>query len=204
MGPGLPARLGHALLLGTLLLAPALRAGTEPEPREEGTLLVVTVRPGAWVTVDGKPAGRTPLRVELAAGPHEVRVRRQGRPEVVVEVRVEPGRTSVVDGDSAVVRSARELAERLPGLSRAVLAVLLVPWAGVAASVAMLGLLGAAVLAPATPEIVPVAEVRTWVTPYWSTVQWLPIVVAVGAGLTAVVLLALPHLAHASARDAVD
>ena len=40
--------------------------------------LRVSCDPQAQVLVDGKPVGRTPLKLELAVGPHEVEVRAQG------------------------------------------------------------------------------------------------------------------------------
>ena len=41
--------------------------------------LSVKCQPQAEVYIDGKPMGRTPLKVELSVGPHDIEVRAQGR-----------------------------------------------------------------------------------------------------------------------------
>jgi serine/threonine-protein kinase len=53
--------------------APATETATETAKRSRGSgTLKVNVLPWAWVSIDGKRAGKTPLRRSLAAGPHVV------------------------------------------------------------------------------------------------------------------------------------
>jgi hypothetical protein len=47
---------------------------------------------GAQVTLDGRPVGRTPLRLEVEPGVHRVVVASQGYREVARQIRVEPGK----------------------------------------------------------------------------------------------------------------
>jgi formylglycine-generating enzyme required for sulfatase activity len=67
------------------------------------TVALNSIPPGADVTVDGRAAGRTPLEMELASGPHEVVVSAEGRkpwrgrvevaagqPLALPEIRLEP------------------------------------------------------------------------------------------------------------------
>jgi len=48
------------------------------EPETTGELRVLTDEPGARVTLDGAPAGRTPLTIQVKSGRHELRVSRTG------------------------------------------------------------------------------------------------------------------------------
>lgn len=52
---------------------------------------VETAGPPAEVLVDGRPAGRTPARITLPAGAHEIRLRRAGSDEVRERVELRPG-----------------------------------------------------------------------------------------------------------------
>lgn len=64
------------------------RAGLTALP---ATLAIETAGGPADVLVDGRPAGRTPLRVTLAGGAHEVRLRRLGSEELRERVELRPG-----------------------------------------------------------------------------------------------------------------
>lgn len=65
--------------------------------------------PGAQVTLDGRPVGRTPLRLEVEPGVHRVVVSSQGYQEVARQIRAEPGK---------VVRLRLALGSPLPSLVR--------------------------------------------------------------------------------------
>lgn len=68
--------IGSRRLLAELAAAmPAMLRGEADAP---GTLAVTSNVPGADVSVDGRPVGRTPVNVRLGPGRHQVRVTRQG------------------------------------------------------------------------------------------------------------------------------
>ena len=73
---------GRELPIGSHRLQPELVAAArrllrgEAEPT--GELRVITEEPGARVTLDGEPAGRTPLSVRVRAGRHELRLSQVG------------------------------------------------------------------------------------------------------------------------------
>jgi hypothetical protein len=48
-----------------------------------GTVEIETNPPGAYVVIDGRPRGRTPLRLTLAAGAHGVELSSEGRTKIV-------------------------------------------------------------------------------------------------------------------------
>jgi len=92
--------------------APALAPKPEP-PSRKPTLpsLSVTSVPPAEVLVDGKPAGRSPVLVEVAAGEHEVRLRDRGlgvdvRRKVSVRAAATPVRFQLVRGTLEVTAPA--------------------------------------------------------------------------------------------------
>ncbi|HZZ84173.1 MAG TPA: PEGA domain-containing protein [Anaeromyxobacteraceae bacterium] len=59
-------------------VAAAARRLLRGDASATGELRVLTDQPGARVTVDGAPAGRTPLTLQLEAGRHELRVSQTG------------------------------------------------------------------------------------------------------------------------------
>ncbi|HXX30534.1 MAG TPA: PEGA domain-containing protein [Myxococcaceae bacterium] len=60
----------------------------------KGTLVVETAVPGADVTLDGEPWGKTPVTRTLVPGKHEIRVEAKGFYPVERLVSVEPGQTT--------------------------------------------------------------------------------------------------------------
>ncbi len=50
----------------------------EVEPGSTGLLSVYSTPPGCNVHVDGKPVGKTPMEIQVTAGPHQVRVEGEG------------------------------------------------------------------------------------------------------------------------------
>jgi hypothetical protein len=71
---------------------PALLRG---EADAAGTLVVTSEVPDVEVSVDGEPAGKTPLMVKLRPGKHQVQVSRQGyMPQEPHWVDVAPGQTA--------------------------------------------------------------------------------------------------------------
>jgi hypothetical protein len=83
------------LVVDVVSATPALLRG---DASERGVLRVETEAPGADVAVDGAPAGRTPLALDLAPGKHEVQVT---RPAHLVQ---EPRWVEVPRGGEVVVR----------------------------------------------------------------------------------------------------
>jgi hypothetical protein len=66
--------------------------------RRHSTLTIASSPTGAHVAVDGKrAAGRTPLSVDLAPGPHTVAVEREGSPPYVQNVEAKYGRSVIID-----------------------------------------------------------------------------------------------------------
>jgi hypothetical protein len=65
-------------------------------PAAAGVLVVTSDPPGAAVRIDGRPAGTTPLRSEVAAGPHEVTVAFEGATPETRSVDVQAGREATV------------------------------------------------------------------------------------------------------------
>jgi hypothetical protein len=78
VGAGALGLIVVAVVLGARLLS---GSGT-PRP-VTGTLEVDSRPPGAEVFVDGKPRGRTPLSVDLAAGAHRLEVGTRSNPRVI-------------------------------------------------------------------------------------------------------------------------
>jgi serine/threonine protein kinase len=68
---------GGAALFGRWYLVPPASA------QVPGILVVNTNPAGVPVVVDGKPRGVSPLTLELAAGPHELRLAAEGEPRVI-------------------------------------------------------------------------------------------------------------------------
>ena len=64
-----------------------------------GTLVVTTGEPGAEVTLDGEPAGRTPLTLTVEGGVHELRVARSGHVSLARSVTVRAGDLQRLDLD---------------------------------------------------------------------------------------------------------
>ena len=115
-----PLRVG--ILVGVLMLAvvlalvlPRLLAGSG-EPAK-GTLVVESVPVGAEVTVDGKEAGVTPARLELAPGAHKLEVRIGGSSRAAW-VNVPEGGTlsQLVELPEAMERSALRVITHPSGL----------------------------------------------------------------------------------------
>ena len=75
--------------------------------RHTGVISVATDPAGAVVSVDGKAAGQSPLKIELAPGAHKIHLWQKGREPLTREVTVVSGRTSEVS-----VRLAYTAAER--------------------------------------------------------------------------------------------
>jgi hypothetical protein len=75
--------------------APAPTTAPPPAAEEAQVELAIATRPnGALVSVDGKPAGSAPLRVQVAPGPHQVVVTRARYEKLVTEVAA-PGRVDL-------------------------------------------------------------------------------------------------------------
>src|SRR5215207_11627964 len=79
---------GAAALGGAARLIAARRSGREPD---ETVLAVRSLPAGAAVEVDGRPRGRAPLRVGLAAGAHRVTLRHPGCAPAHYAVATAPG-----------------------------------------------------------------------------------------------------------------
>jgi hypothetical protein len=85
-------------------LTPAERTSIENEitrlRTKVGNVEVLILEPGADIVVDGRPRARTPASAALrvSAGPHVVRVLKQGFAPFETRVAVEPRRTVTVDG----------------------------------------------------------------------------------------------------------
>jgi len=75
----------------------------------EGTLVVDSSPSGAEVYVDGRLQGRTPLRMSLEAGRHEVRVVAPGYGEYRAQVEVRPGESVRLTVELVPVRATLEL-----------------------------------------------------------------------------------------------
>jgi len=75
----------------------------------EGTLVVDSSPSGAEVYVDGRLQGRTPLRMSLEAGRHEVRVAAPGYGEYRAQVEVRPGESVRLTVELVPVRATLEL-----------------------------------------------------------------------------------------------
>uniref|UniRef100_A0A7C2GFA1 PEGA domain-containing protein n=1 Tax=Thermus islandicus TaxID=540988 RepID=A0A7C2GFA1_9DEIN len=76
---------------------------------QEGTLVVDSSPSGAEVYVDGRLQGRTPLRMSLEAGRHEVRVAAPGYGEYRAQVEVRPGESVRLTVELVPVRATLEL-----------------------------------------------------------------------------------------------
>jgi len=76
---------------------------------QEGTLVVDSSPSGAEVYVDGRLQGRTPLRMSLEAGRHEVRVVAPGYGEYRAQVEVRPGESVRLTVELVPVRATLEL-----------------------------------------------------------------------------------------------
>lgn len=75
---------------------PAPPPMTAPTASANGTLDLRSDPDGATVLLDGRLLGRTPLRVELAAGSYPVTLRKEGTAEQSFSLRIEPGRLTSV------------------------------------------------------------------------------------------------------------
>ncbi|MBA3821927.1 MAG: PEGA domain-containing protein [Deltaproteobacteria bacterium] len=73
-----------------------MTALTSSTKQDTGHLKLTSSPIGARVLVDGKPVGVTPLEYDLAAGPHQIKVERDGREELR-DVTIRTGETTVVD-----------------------------------------------------------------------------------------------------------
>lgn len=87
--PGMPRCLGVLLFV----LALALPALAEPP----GTVTVTSPAGPAQVTLDGAPAGRTPVTLRLPPGPHVVRVVREGLAPFEQTLEVRSGASQAVE-----------------------------------------------------------------------------------------------------------
>lgn len=59
---------------GAVAAAPVVDAGAAPKPVDEPAWLELTVEPDMDLAIDGKPAGRSPLRQQLSPGRHVVQL----------------------------------------------------------------------------------------------------------------------------------
>lgn len=85
------------------------RLSVNLRPIRTGELVVETRPVGAEVYVDGRLQGRTPLRVSLEAGRHEVRVAAPGYGEYRAQVEVRPGESVRLGVELVPVRVTLEL-----------------------------------------------------------------------------------------------
>lgn len=96
--PGQVAEVDRAILIASRRLqadvAAALPALLRGEQEAKGTLVLESSVPGADVTLDGGPAGQTPLTRMLKPGKHELHVSHPGFYAVERLVTVEPGKTT--------------------------------------------------------------------------------------------------------------
>jgi PEGA domain len=96
--PGTVAELDRAILIASRRLqadvAAALPALLRGEQEATGTLVLESSVPQADVTLDGEPAGKTPLSRPLKPGKHEIRVSHAGFYSVERLVTVDPGQTT--------------------------------------------------------------------------------------------------------------
>jgi hypothetical protein len=96
--PGQVAELDRAILIASRRLQPdvaaALPALLRGEQEAKGTLVLDSTVPHADVTLDGEPAGQTPVTRLLKPGKHELRVSHPGFYPVERLVTVEPGQTA--------------------------------------------------------------------------------------------------------------
>jgi len=96
--PGTVAELDRAILIASRRLqtdvAAALPALLRGEQEAKGTLVLESSVPQADVTLNGEPAGKTPLSLALKPGKHEIRVSHAGFYPVERLVTVEPGQTT--------------------------------------------------------------------------------------------------------------
>jgi hypothetical protein len=79
--------------------APAAAPPVAAPPAGRAGRLAITTQPaGAHVTIDGKPAGETPLTLDsLSAGRHVVTITGASGASAKRTIRVEPGRTTAID-----------------------------------------------------------------------------------------------------------
>jgi len=82
-----------AALTGTIQRGVAVIFGRKKEVRTRGMLLVKTEPPGAFLTMDGKPIGKSPLGIEVDAGDHEIQAS-LGELHGAVEVLIKPGQVT--------------------------------------------------------------------------------------------------------------
>jgi PEGA domain len=96
--PGQVAEVERAILIASRRLqvdvAAALPALLRGEQEAKGTLVLESTVPQADVTLDGEPAGQTPLTRLLKPGKHELQVSHPGFYAVARLVTVEPGQTT--------------------------------------------------------------------------------------------------------------
>jgi PEGA domain len=96
--PGQVTEIERAILIASRRLQPdvaaALPAFLRGEQEAKGTLVLESSVAQADVTVDGEPAGKTPLTRVLKPGKHELRVSHVGFYPVERLVSVEPGQTT--------------------------------------------------------------------------------------------------------------
>jgi len=102
--------------------APAPRATPAPTPRAvapapagTGTVEITSGIGGALVSVDGERLGPAPQRVELSAGPHKVRVEKEGFEAYEREVHVVPGRTLALEASLAAPAPRLSVTTDVPG-----------------------------------------------------------------------------------------
>jgi PEGA domain len=96
--PGQVAEVDRAILIASRRLqtdvAAALPAFLRGEQEAKGTLVLDSTVPNAEVTLDGEPAGQTPLTRMLKPGKHELRVSHLGFYPVERLVTVDPSKTT--------------------------------------------------------------------------------------------------------------
>lgn len=102
LAPGTPhavryAAPGHAPREAELTLGPGERRTVEISLDPVLGTVEVRSEPPAEVSVNGAPAGETPLRLELPASPQEIRLSREGFRAVTRTLTPDPARTQTVD-----------------------------------------------------------------------------------------------------------
>lgn len=109
------SKAGYARFEAKVTLEPGQTRTVTAELAQVGGARFVSSPSGAEVLFDGRPIGTTPLvNEELAAGEHVVTIRKKGFDEFQQTIKIEAGKTGVVN---ATLEVGRELAIEQRGLS---------------------------------------------------------------------------------------
>ncbi|MCC6807409.1 MAG: PEGA domain-containing protein [Deltaproteobacteria bacterium] len=104
--PRAPPRVEPTKPIVRVVSEPKKEPEKPPEPPKPGQLEITTVPAGADVTLDGKPAGKTPFTSQVPAGRHEIKLSLAGHDVETLTVKVASG-----DRESRAIRLT-SLAER--------------------------------------------------------------------------------------------